>query len=166
MNKSKLKMVWGFSYLASILLGNLFVIWFGIVHILGLTFPAGVVFVGLTFSFRDFVQRHWGDKACWIWMLLASAITTLLSAKVAFASFTAFIISEGVDWAAFKYLGLSFKKRIAISNLFSCPLDSAIFVTLAFGWYWPAIWGQALIKYVSGLLVLPFIKSKGDINGR
>lgn len=157
MTKKSKKMVWGFSYLLSILIANLFVIWFGIVHFAGLTFPAGVVFVGLTFSFRDFVQREWGDRACWLWMILASILTTALSPKVALASFTAFLISEGVDWAAFKYLKYSFRKRIVISNLLSCPLDSIIFVTIAFGWFWPAIWGQALIKYLSGLLVLPFI---------
>ena len=162
MNKKNTKMFWGFAYLASILLANLFVIWFGIVKVMGLVFPAGVVFIGLTFSFRDFVQRYWGDKACWIWMLVACGLTTIMSPKVALASFSAFIISEGVDWAVYKYLGMSLKKRIAISNLFSCPLDSAIFVTIAFGWYWPAIWGQALIKYLSGLLVLPFIGMKNE----
>lgn len=154
------KYFWPLMYLGSILLGNLFVIWFGIVHILGLTFPAGVVFIGLTFSFRDFVQRQWGDWACWGWMGVASLITLCLNWHIAVASVTAFLVSEGVDWAAFKYLKYDFKKRIYISNLFSCPLDSMIFVTLAFGWYWPAIWGQALIKYLSGLLVLPLIKNK------
>jgi uncharacterized PurR-regulated membrane protein YhhQ (DUF165 family) len=132
--------------------------WFGIVHFAGLTFPAGVVFVGLTFSFRDFVQRKWGDYACWIWMLLATLITFFLNQKIAIASVSAFAISEAVDWAFFKFLKFPLRKRIYISNLFSCPLDSIIFVTIAFGWVWPAIWGQALIKYVSGLLVLPFIK--------
>lgn len=151
---------WPIMYLVSILLGNLFVIWFGIVHVLGLTFPAGVVFVGLTFSFRDFVQRQWGDWACWIWMLIATMITLCLNWQIALASVTAFLVSETVDWAAFKYLKFDFRKRIYISNLFSCPLDSIIFVTIAFGWYWPAIWGQALIKYLSGLLVLPFTPKK------
>lgn len=149
---------WPFMYLISIVLGNLFVSWFGIVKFLGLTFPAGVVFIGLTFSFRDFVQRRWGDAWCWVWMLVATAITFFFNQKVAVASVTAFIISEGLDWVLFKYLKFSLKKRIAYSNLIACPLDSAIFVTIAFGWVWPAIWGQALIKYLSGLLVLPFIK--------
>lgn len=154
------KYLWPMLYLASILLGNLFVIWFGIVHVLGLTFPAGVVFVGLTFSFRDFVQRQWGDWGCWIWMLLATVITFFFNMQIAIASVTAFIVSEAVDWFVYKTFGWSFRKRVVISNLFSAPLDSIIFVTIAFGWVWPAIWGQALIKYLSGLLVLPFIKVK------
>lgn len=149
--------MWGILYLASILLGNLLVIWFGIVHFAGLVFPAGVVFVGLTFSFRDFVQRNWGDWPTWGWMGMASVITLLLNWEVAIASCAAFIVSEGVDWFVFRILKVPFHKRIWISNLFSTPLDSLIFVTIAFGWNWPAIWGQALIKYASGLLVLPFI---------
>jgi len=146
-------------YILSILLANYFVITFGIVNVLGLSFPAGVIFVGLTFSFRDFVHKTWGDWACWIWMITATIITFFLNEKVAVASVCAFSISETVDWLSFKFLKFDLKKRIYLSNLFSCPLDSLIFVTIAFGWYWPAIWGQALIKYLSGLLVLPFIKN-------
>jgi len=150
--------LWGVLYLLSILLGNLFVIWFGIVHYAGLTFPAGVIFIGLTFSFRDFMQRFWGRWAAWIWMLLAGIITLFLNWQIAVASVSAFIISEGLDWAVFTYFKWPFRKRIYLSNLVSCPIDSLVFVTMAFGFVWPAIWGQALIKYLSGLLVLPFIK--------
>jgi len=154
------KWYWGFLYLASILLGNIFVNWLGIIKVAGLTFPAGVVFIGLTFSFRDFVQRFWGDWQTWIWMGLASVITVCFNLHLALASFAAFVISESVDWFVFKVSGLPFHKRIYISNIFSCPLDSIVFVTLAFGWVWPAIWGQAVIKYASGLLVLPLIWPK------
>lgn len=154
------KFFWPVMYLISILLGNFFVMWFGLIKFAGLTFPAGVLFVGLTFSFRDFVQKKWGDWACWTWMVVATIITFFLNKQIAIASVSAFIISEAVDWTFFKYLKYSLKKRICVSNLFSCPLDSLIFVTIAFGWCWPAIWGQALIKYLSGLLVLPFIKER------
>lgn len=153
----KNKWIWGIVYLASIMLGNIFVDLFGIVKIWGLTFPAGVVFIGLTFSFRDYVQRNWGDWASWGWMGMASLITVLFNVKIAFASFAAFVVSEGVDWMVFKFFKKPFHQRIMFSNLLSCPLDSMIFVTLAFGWFWPAIWGQAVIKYFSGLLVLPLI---------
>ena len=158
--KRKNAYFWPMLYLFSIILGNIFVNWLGIVKVWGLTFPAGVVFVGLTFSFRDMVQREWGDYGAWIWMITATIITLLFNVKLALASGAAFLISEAVDWAAFKFLRYDIKKRIVISNLLSCPLDSAIFVTLAFGWFWPAIWGQALIKYLSGLLLLPFIRSE------
>ena len=158
-----MKYFWPLLYLTSILLGNFFVMWFGIVEFAGLTFPAGVIFVGLTFSFRDFVQRQWGDYACWIWMIIATIITFFLNRQIALASVAAFLTSETIDWLCFKYFNFSLKKRIAVSNLFSAPLDSMIFVTIAFGWVWPAIWGQALIKYLAGLLILPFIKDEEAI---
>jgi uncharacterized PurR-regulated membrane protein YhhQ (DUF165 family) len=144
-------------YLTSIVLGNLFVHWFGIIKYAGLVFPAGVVFVGLTFSFRDFVQRNWGDAGTWVWMLVATVITLFLNWEIAIASCSAFLVSEAVDWLAFRYFKYPFHKRIWLSNLLSTPLDSLIFVTVAFGFNWPAIWGQAVVKYLSGLLVIPFI---------
>ncbi|HOD34798.1 MAG TPA: VUT family protein [Syntrophales bacterium] len=151
------KWFWAFLYLLSILLGNAFVIWFGIVTVGGLSFPAGVLWIGLTFSFRDFVQRYWGDWATWAWMIAASIITCFLNWQVALASVSAFLVSEGVDWYAYRVLKKDFVWRVVISNLISCPLDSLIFVGLAFGLFWPVIGGQALLKYLSGLLVLPFI---------
>jgi uncharacterized PurR-regulated membrane protein YhhQ (DUF165 family) len=151
------KWIWGFLYLLSILLGNAFVIWFGIVTIAGLTFPAGVVWIGLTFSFRDFVQRYWGDWAIWSWMIAASIITLFFNMDIALASMTAFFVSESLDWFIFKVLKRSFASRVIWSNLFSCSVDSLIFVLLAFGPVWPAIFGQAIIKYLSGLIVLPFL---------
>ena len=151
------KWFWALLYLLSILLGNAFVIWFGIVTIGWLSFPAGVFWIGLTFSLRDFVQRYWGDWATWIWMIAASIITCFLNWQVALASVSAFLVSEGVDWYAYRVLKKDFVWRVVISNLISCPLDSLIFVGLVFGLLWPVIGGQALLKYLSGLLVLPFI---------
>ncbi len=151
------KWIWGYLYLLSILLGNAFVIWFGIVTIAGLTFPAGVVWIGLTFSFRDFVQRYWGDWATWGWMIAASAITLFFNRDIALASMMAFFVSEGLDWFFFRILKRSLVSKIIWSNLVSCPVDSLVFVLLAFGPVWPAIIGQAIIKYLSGLIVLPFL---------
>ncbi len=152
------KWTWGFLYLLSILLGNAFVIWFGIITVAGLTFPAGVVWIGLTFSFRDFVQRYWGDRATWGWMIVASVITLFFNIEIAMASMTAFLVSESLDWFLFKVLNRrSFASRVIWSNLVSCPVDSLVFILLAFGPVWPAIVGQAIIKYLSGLIVLPFL---------
>ena len=154
------KWTWGFLYLLSILLGNAFVIWFGIITFAGLTFPAGVVWIGLTFSFRDFVQRCWGDWATWGWMTAASVITFFFNMDIALASMAAFFVSESLDWFFFRILKRSFASRIIWSNLVSCPVDSLVFVLLAFGPVWPAIIGQTIIKYLSGLIVLPFLAAR------
>jgi queuosine precursor transporter len=151
------KWLWALLYLISIVFANIIVSWLGIIKIGILSFPAGVVLIGLTFSFRDMLQRTWGNWPCWYWMFLASIITTLFNWQLAFASLSAFLVSESIDWFVFKILKVPLRKRIMIANLFAVPLDSLIFVYLAFGWLPEAIIGQSIIKYLSGLLVLPFI---------
>lgn len=157
----------GILYLVSIMLGNLFVIYFGIIDIsildhiskealFTIITPAGALWIGLTFSARDFAQRFWGHKV-WFWMFAATLITYFFNLNVALASVTAFIIAEATDWFFYTILKKDLKTRVIISNLFSCPLDSLVFVTIAFGFYWPAIWGQALVKYLCGFLVIPLI---------
>ena len=169
------KWISGFAYLISILLGNLFVIWFGIIKLgfakmnfadpaafdpfFMLVFPAGAVWIGLTFSARDFAQKFWGHWKIWWWMLASAAITLFLNWQVALASVSAFLVAEGVDWLVFTTMKKSLQWRVVVSNLISCPLDSIVFVTIAFGvsiWD-PAVWGQAAVKYLSGLLVVPLI---------
>ena len=160
------------AYVSSIVLGNVFVALFGIgtlqlvdatkpEHIyLALTFPLGAMWIGLTFSFRDFVQRFWGHKLCWLWMLAATCVTYFFNADVALASVVSFVASEAVDWCVFYVLRHKpFKTRLIFSNLVSCPVDSLLFVTISFGvpWYSDAVWGQAVVKYLFGLLALPFV---------
>lgn len=145
-------------YLGSIVLANILVHTLGIVTVLGLTFPAGAVAIGLTFSTRDFVQERYGKYGCWGWMLVAVAITFVFNRQLALASVCAFVIAEASDWAIFTYSRGNFEKRLVLSNLISTPLDSVIFVLLAFGPVWPAIWGQAIVKMLSSLLILPLLK--------
>lgn len=152
-------------YLGSILLANILVNQFGLVHHFGLTFPAGAYAIGLTFTARDFVQRRWGKWQCWIWMIVASGITVLFAPKIAFASVCAFLISEGVDWLVYTFLSTSFLKRILMSNILGIPLDSLIFVWLVFGFNWSAIWGQTLIKILCSFVILiPYYYNKKNIN--
>ncbi len=148
-------------YLSSILLANWLVNKFGIVAWGPLVFPAGAIAIGLTFSARDYVQKYYGKWGCWFWMGCACIITYLVNPQLALASVAAFSISELIDWAIFTFTKLSFKKRIILSNLFSTPADSILFVTIAFGFGWPAIIGQTIVKFASSALVL-FIQSNKD----
>lgn len=151
------KWFWASAYILSILLANIFVNYFGLVKFAGLIFPAGVVFVGLTFSFRDFAQRQWGVWNIWIFIAIATVITLFMNWQLAMASVSAFLIAETIDWLVFTLTKKDFIHRVWISNTLSTPLDSIVFITLAFGWNWEAIWGQALIKYLSSLIVIPAI---------
>jgi len=164
------KWMFGIGYVCSIVMANFFVSWFGIVEFAGLMFPAGALAIGLCFSFRDFVQKHFGHAKCWYFMFASLAITSIMGAmlshlpiplwKVALASGVAFIVSEAIDWLVFYLMKKDIIWRICISNLFSTPIDSILFVGIAFGsWSFlaPPVYGQAIVKYVSGLLVIPFI---------
>ena len=146
-------------YLGSIILANILVHSLGIVHVFGLTFPAGAAAVGLTFSARDFVQERYGKYGCWAWMLIASLITFAFNRQLVLASVCAFFIAEFSDWIIYTKTRGSFEKRLLASNLISIPLDSVVFVLLAFGPVWPAIWGQTIIKMISSMIVLPFFKN-------
>jgi uncharacterized PurR-regulated membrane protein YhhQ (DUF165 family) len=151
------KWYWAFAYVVSIFIANALVDYFGIVKMFGLMFPAGALMIGLTFSFRDFVQRYWGTWKTWIFILIAAGITLFMNWQIAVASVAAFLVSEFTDWLIFTVTKKPFIHRIWISNLFSTPLDSMIFVIIAFGWNFDAIFGQAIVKYASGLLVIPVI---------
>jgi len=144
-------------YLGSILLANWLVHTFGILHFEYIAFPAGAIAIGLTFSARDFVQREYGKWKCWIWMVVACILTGMINPKLAAASMGAFLCAETIDWCLFTFSKYSFKKRLILSNLISTPIDSAVFVTIAFGYNWDFIWGQAIVKFISSLIPLLFI---------
>lgn len=168
-----LLIVSAFAYILSILLGNIFVEEFGIgtlsltsardpsVSYFSLAFPLGALWIGLTFSFRDFMQQFWGHLRAWLWMFVATWITYLMCGQtLAIASVSSFLAAECIDWGIFYLLrSKSMRVRLMVSNIFSCPVDSLIFVTLAFGvpWYSEAVWGQAVVKYACGFLALPLI---------
>lgn len=153
-------MVTGILYLLSIIMANVLVIQFGIVSIGPLMFPAGAVMIGLTFSLRDLVQRQFGKWRCWYWTFAAAAISAVFSLDVAVASVTAFLVSEAVDWAVFTFTGGNFRRRVLLSNLIGAPLDSTIFVALLFGWFWPAIIGQTIVKFISSLAIVPLLRNE------
>ena len=146
-------------YLGSIVVANLLVMNFGIIQVAGLSFPAGAVAVGFTFTARDLIQRRFGKWGCWIWMFVASGISAVFSPTLALASLGAFIVAEGLDWAVFTASPLSFRGRVIVSNLVGTPLDSIVFVYLAFGPIWDAMWGQTIIKLASSLLIVFLIRN-------
>lgn len=166
MKETIYKWLFALCYLGSILLGNFFVIYFGILEfsisqnghdLFKLVSPAGVIWVGLSFSFRDLSQRFWGKYKIWMWMLVATVITYEFNQDVALASIVSFLASETIDWIIFSTLHLPLKNRIVWSNLVAAPLDSFLFVYLAFGLNFEAIFGQAILKVLFSLAILPIV---------
>jgi len=166
-------------YIATIVLSNLAVLFFGLVNIFGLIFPAGALFIGLNFSMRDFTQKYWNHKV-WFFMLISTLLTALLGfvlpsnlsvspEMVAFASASSFIVSESIDWLVYTISKKGIIWRICISNIISIPIDSMLFVGIVFGNYSifnPPVYGQTIVKYLSGILIIPIImliKKRSDL---
>ena len=85
--------------------------------------------------------------------------------RMVFASLVAFLISENADayiFAWFKKIteGKKLWMRNVFSSLPSMALDSVLFVTIAFFGVlpiWPLIVGQIVIKWLVGVLDIPFM---------
>lgn len=144
----------GLLYLASVLAANILVKELGIINLGWFVFPAGTVLIGFVFTSRDMVQREYGKARCWWWMGAACALTAIFSASLAVASVAAFAVSETIDWIIFTRCGGSFVRRVWWSSLVATPIDSAVFVCLAFGpGAWLAIIGQSALKLASSLVL-------------
>jgi uncharacterized PurR-regulated membrane protein YhhQ (DUF165 family) len=141
-----------FLYLLSVVAANILVDTLGIISFGWFVFPAGTILVGFVFTMRDVVQRDFGKIHCLWWMFAACLVTATFSQSLALASLLAFFVSEAIDWAVYTYSGGSFMRRVIISNVVSTPIDSAVFVMLAFGpTAWLAIIGQSVVKALSSI---------------
>ena len=122
-------------YIATIYLANWAITRWGIVSVgFGLYAPAGVYFAGLAFTLRDAVHETLGRRYVILAILAGAAASFWVSSAFAFASGTAFLISELADMAVYTPLR---ERRAALavlaSNVVGAVIDSAVFLWLAFG---------------------------------
>ena len=119
----------------------------------------GTPLIGLALALRDTLQRRYGKQAAKLAILLAAAASVGFAAmggtpwSIIIASAAAFVLSESIDYLIYTYVkGLGEGSRIILSNAVSAPVDSIVFVTIAFGFSWEFVWSQALVKMVATLL--------------
>ena len=136
----------------------------------GIMAPAGSLLVGPILTVRDQIHDRHGVKGVIPVILAASAISWLVGGwinqgllqSISIASAIAFIGSELIADTGV-YAGLHKSKwfvRVSLSNLASAPIDSILFIGLAFGVFVGAsFWsgrqfmiGQTIAKLVSGLV--------------
>jgi uncharacterized PurR-regulated membrane protein YhhQ (DUF165 family) len=125
------------AYIASIWLAVVAIDRFGVVEIVpGIFAPAAVYVVGVTLVIRDFLQDALNSRAGMIVLIAAgSLVSALVNPHLAIASGAAFLIAETLDYLIYTPL----RERdgrlvgIAVSNAVSIPVDSLIFLWLAFG---------------------------------
>jgi uncharacterized PurR-regulated membrane protein YhhQ (DUF165 family) len=127
--------LWFLLYLATVVLANVAVVFWGLVPVgFGLYAPAGVYFAGLALSARDMTQDALGRKWVVGAILLGAALSALLSPALALASATAFLVSEFADYAIYTPLReRRWLTAVTLSNVAGAVADSVIFLWLAFG---------------------------------
>lgn len=140
-------MIYLLGYIATIVLANWFIQAFGIWPIgFGLYAPAGVLWVGVSFTMRDLTQEALGKRWVLLAILIGAALSAFVSLQFALASGVAFLVSELADFAVYTPLrARNWLGAVALSNTVGLVLDSALFLWLAFGSL-DFIWGQIVGK--------------------
>ena len=144
---------WFAAFALSVVAANALTSAFGLVQLwpTGLMVTAGTFAAGAALVLRDGVDTHGGR---W-WVLAAIAVGIALSfglapAAIAVASAVAFGGSELLDWAVFRRLRpRSLPRAVLLSSVIAAPLDTVLFLAIAFGWgavTWEAVLGQFLVK--------------------
>lgn len=135
--------------------------------------------IGLNLTTRDRLHDLWGSKRFRNMALLigagsaisyaasialaSEALPSAVVARIALASCVAFAVAESAD--ALLYHLLRFKpwlERSNTSNLLSATLDSTVFVSIAFGWNWPIIFGQLCAKVAGGFVWSLILRAKRE----
>lgn len=144
-------------YLVAVVVSNLILAEYGAVAAI----PVGFFLVGLDLVLRDTIHEQWAGKGLWARMLLLIAAGGALSflvnrdaAIIAVASSAAFVAAGITDTLIYQTLReQSWYKRSNGSNLGSALVDSAVFLTVAFGAFMPLlILTQYIAKVLGGVL--------------
>lgn len=164
-------MFWSIIYLTSVLIAQYTATWFIPMPVFGLLAVGTLVF-GVTFTARDYVHRL-GRKYVYA-MIFIAALTSLIMTftlgvpiRIIIASIIAIVLAETVDTEVYhKLLSKSWLIRVLSSNSISIPLDTILFVTIAFTGIFSAmtllqiIYAEIIAKYVISLTVAGFRRNK------
>lgn len=147
------------AYLLTIPAGVIAIDKFGVVHIPGgFMAPAAVYVVGLTLVLRDLVHRTAGWKVAAGAVAAGAVLSAFFNPQLALASGVAFLVAELLDLFVFEGI----RRRsgtlagIVASNAVSIPIDSVIFLTLAFGSL-EFFWGQVIGKAISTVIAVTLL---------
>ena len=144
-------------YLLSIVAGVFAIDTFGIVSIPGgFMAPAAVYVIGVTLVLRDIVHEAVGRRGALLAIVAGAGLSAIFSPALALASGLAFLISETLDMLVYEQVRDRFSSRVAgmtVSNVVSIPVDSVIFLFLAFGSL-DFFWGQVVGKGISSVLAI------------
>lgn len=161
-------MIWLIGFIATIFAANWSIEHYGIIGVgFGLTAPAGVLWAGLAFTFRDLTHDRYGWRGAVVAIACGALLSWWVSPAFAVASGVAFLASELSDLAVYAPL----RRRhwlgaVVASNTVGVIVDSWLFLMLAFG-STAFLPGQVLAKSymtVAAVVVLGVwrLTSRGD----
>jgi uncharacterized PurR-regulated membrane protein YhhQ (DUF165 family) len=135
-------------FVATIWAANWLISHFGVVGVgFGLVAPAGVFAVGVAFTLRDITHRTLGPYVVMAAILIGAALSWLIAPQFALASGVAFLVSELSDLVVYTPLReRSWLGAVVMSNTVGLAVDSALFLSLAFGslaFFWGQVVGKA-----------------------
>lgn len=155
-------------YLTSIVAANWAIDTFGIVRIPGgLYAPAAVYVVGVTLILRDIVHEAIGRRGTLLVILVGAALSAAFSWQLALASGLAFLVSETLDLLVYEQVRLRFDSVLSgmlVSNAVSIPVDSIVFLWLAFGSL-EFFWGQVVGKSIATVIAVGLLAAVGTAYG-
>lgn len=131
-----------------------------LVSLFGEMFPPMSLVVGLVFVARDYAQKEIGHRVI-IAMLIGAGLSYFMADPyVAIASFVAFLISEGADWAIYTWTKKPLAQRILISSIVSTPIDSAVFLAMIGHFSILSVVLMTLSKMIGALVVWKMVLNR------
>jgi queuosine precursor transporter len=157
-------------FVATVFAANWAINRWGIVSVgFGLHAPAAVYFAGLAFSLRDLVQRTLGKTAVVAAILVGAGCSAFVSPHLAFASGSAFLVSELCDFAVYTPLARRWPVwAVAASNTVGAVVDSFVFLSLAFGslaLFWGQVVGKTWVTLATVALLVPLRLARRNERG-
>lgn len=143
-------------HLAAVVAANLTVAAFGPSSVL----VVGFLIIGFNLIVRDAVHEQWADR--WLPVRMGALIAAggglsyLVNhdaAIIAIASMLAFVASETTDALIYqRLLQRRWFVKANLSNAVSATVDSAVFITVAFGFTFWLIAAQSAVKILGGVV--------------
>jgi uncharacterized PurR-regulated membrane protein YhhQ (DUF165 family) len=124
-------------FVATVVLANWLTTEFGFVPVgFGLVATAGTYAAGFALVARDFIHETSGLKGVWFAIAIGTALSFLLADPfIAAASGVAFAVSELADTAVYTPLRRKhWRTAVVGSSLVGAVVDTALFLSIAFGW--------------------------------
>lgn len=89
--------------------------------------------VGLVYACRDYLQALVGDYAVMASMVLV-ALVAYIGSDNPHASANAFVVGQAMAWSVFTQMrGVPFHKRMMVSSIVACVVDSSIYLGITGG---------------------------------